>query len=92
MKTRMAATAALIALTAGPALAEDDCDVPMADWQPREAVRTMIEQLGWRLHRIKIHDGCYEVYVADADGQRFEAIVDPATLDIIEIEALHRHR
>ena len=92
MTTRIVATAALIALASGPALADEDCDVPMARWQPREAVRTMIEERGWRLLRIKIHDGCYEAYVTDENGRRFEAVVDPATLAIIDIEAAHRHR
>jgi hypothetical protein len=46
----------------------------------------MAEDRGWRLTRIKIDDGCYEVYGTDRQGQRFEAKIDPATLEIIEIE------
>ncbi|PJI38851.1 MAG: hypothetical protein CTR54_20630 [Rhizobium sp.] len=92
MTARTVATAALIALAASTALAGDDCNIPMANWQPREAVRAMVEARGWRLDRIKIDDGCYEVHVTDAEGKRFEAMIDPATLEIIEIEADHHHR
>lgn len=92
MTTRTITTAILISLSATAGLADDDCDVPMADWQPRQAVRAMIEQRGWKLHRIKIHDGCYEAYVTDAAGKRFEVIVDPATLAITGFESDRRHR
>ena len=91
MTTRIAATTVLLALATGPVLA-DDCNVPMAGWQPREAVRTMVEARGWRLDRIKIHDGCYEVHATDADGRRFEATIDPATLSVLQVETDHRHR
>ena len=89
MKATKATTVFLITLMASTAYAEDDCTVPMADWQSREAVRAMVEAHGWHLHRVKIDDGCYEVRVSDAEGHHFEAIVNPATLEIIEIEKSH---
>lgn len=93
MTFRVTAVAVLIAATTGSAAsAHEDCDIPMADWQPRAAVRSMIEARGWKLDRIKIDDGCYEVRVTDENGRRFEAIVDPSTLEIIDIESHRRHR
>ncbi|WP_246701693.1 PepSY domain-containing protein [Rhizobium terricola] len=91
MAMRTVLTATMIALLTGTALAEDDCNLPMATWQPREAVRAMAEARGWRLQRIKIDDGCYEIHALDANGQRFEAKIDPATLQIIEIEHEREH-
>ena len=41
----------------GAALAGDDCFVPMADWQPRDAVARLAEAKGWMVRRIKIDDG-----------------------------------
>lgn len=73
MTSRTVLTATLIALAAGPALAEDDCNIPMANWQPREAVRAMAEERGWQVTRIKIDDGCYEIHAVDAEGRAFEA-------------------
>ena len=34
-----------LVLPAGAALADDDCRVPMADWQPREAVTAPAESV-----------------------------------------------
>ncbi len=50
-----------LALAAAPALAGDDCDVPIEQWQPREAVLQKAAQLGWQVQRLKIDDGCYEL-------------------------------
>ena len=61
----IAAIAAL--LPAGAAMADDDCFVPMADWQPREAVTKLAEEKGWAVRRIKIDDGCYEIDGTEAD-------------------------
>lgn len=92
MKPRVIATAVMMAIAAGTALADDDCDVPMERWQSREAVRSMIAARGWRLHRLKLDDGCYEAHLTDADGRRLEVTIDPATLEILEIETRHPRR
>ena len=67
-------------------MADDDCSVPMAEWQPREAVAKLAESKGWKVRRIKIDDGCYEVDASDPSGRRFEATLQPATLDVIGME------
>lgn len=71
---------------AGVAWADDDCSVPMAQWQPRTTVETMAQAQGWTVRRIKIDDGCYELEGRDAEGREIEATVDPATLAIMRIE------
>lgn len=72
--------------TTGMALADDDCRVPMADWQSHEAVQAMAESLGWNLRWIETDDGCYEVRGYDADGQQIKAKLDPATLEIVKMK------
>jgi len=64
----------------------ESCNVPMANWQPRDAVKKMAEDKGWTVHRIKTDDGCYEIKGLDADGREIEATVDPATLDVYKLE------
>lgn len=86
MKKTLAILGFLAILPAGAAVAEDDCFVPMADWQPRETVAQLAEENGWTVRRIKIDDGCYEIDGSDADGRRIEVTVHPATLQIIEVE------
>ena len=47
---------------------EDDCTVPMAQWQPREAVQRVAAEQGETVRRIKIDDGCYQI-VTRRDGK-----------------------
>jgi len=86
MRKTLTILAFLAALPAGAALADDDCFVPMADWQPREAVAQFATAQGWQVRRIKIDDGCYEIDGTNAQGERIEATVHPVTLEVLEIE------
>ncbi|MCA0255799.1 MAG: PepSY domain-containing protein [Proteobacteria bacterium] len=81
---------ALVAATA--AQAEESCNQPVGNWKSREAVHAMASERGWTLKRIKIDDGCYEIYGTDQEGRRFEAKIDPVTLDVIEVENHHHHK
>ncbi|CAN1574757.1 COG5591 Uncharacterized conserved protein [Paracoccaceae bacterium] len=81
--TRLVLTLALIAT---PALADENCVVPMTDWQPREAVMKLAAEQGWVLRRIRIDDGCYEVIGRDAAGRAIEVKLNPATLAVVEME------
>lgn len=40
----IASTALLSVLLSGYALADDDCNEPVSDWQPRETLRQHVEQ------------------------------------------------
>ena len=75
-----------LVLPAGAALADDDCRVPMADWQPREAVMALAQERGWTISGIKIDDGCYEIDGRDATGRAIEVKLHPGTLQIVEFE------
>jgi len=86
MKKTLTILGFLAGLPAGAALADDDCFVPMADWQPRDAVARLAGENGWTVRRIKIDDGCYEIDGRDAEGRRIEVTVHPATLQVIELE------
>ncbi|HTN34297.1 MAG TPA: PepSY domain-containing protein, partial [Marinobacter sp.] len=57
-------------LMSGIVLADDDCNDPVAQWQPRENLRQQLEAEGWTVFRIKVDDGCYEVKGLDSDGHR----------------------
>ena len=83
MKKTLTILGFLAVFPAGAALADDDCFVPMANWQPRDAVALLAEENGWTVRRIKIDDGCYEIDGRDAEGRRIEVTVHPATLEVI---------
>ncbi|MCA3447486.1 MAG: PepSY domain-containing protein [Rhodobacter sp.] len=86
MKKTLTILAFLAALPAGAALADDACFVPMADWQPREAVVQFAAGQGWEVRRIRIDDGCYGISGRDAQGRAIEAKLHPGTLRIVELE------
>lgn len=68
------------------AYASDDCQSPMAEWKPRETVAAYAKDLGVSTDRMRIDDGCYEVRGRDGDGNRVELKIEPATLEIMELE------
>ena len=80
------------ALASPAALAgEDDCKVPMAQWQPREAVEQMAKAQGWTVRRLKIDDGCYQIRGIDGDGREIAVKVDPGSLAIVRMKRRNGH-
>ena len=82
----LTATTLALALGAGTAYADDDCYDPVANWQPQETLRQMLEAKNWQVNRIKVDDGCYEVNGLDKAGNRVEAQYAPASLRIRSLE------
>ena len=76
----------------GAVLADERCNVRVADWQPRSAVVRMAETLGWTVQRIKTDDGCYVIQAQDRDGKEIRARVEPATLQILSTRAVRERR
>lgn len=86
-RTVLIAAILLSALAPGVAVADDDdCKVPMAQWQPREAVEQMAKARGWTVRRIKIDDGCYEIKGHDENGRAIEVKVEPGSLAVIRVK------
>jgi hypothetical protein len=88
MKTGAMIAAVLLSVSApGMAMADDDeCKVPMTQWQPREAVEQLAKARGWTVRRIKVDDGCYEIKGQDEKGRAIEVTVDPGSLAVIKVE------
>lgn len=49
-------------------------------WQPQEKLQKQLTEKGWKVNRIKVDGGCYEVYALDENGKRVEAYFHPQTL------------
>lgn len=86
MKTKSVILSVALLLVGTPLLADDDCDDPVANWQPRENLRQKLEGKGWTVYRIKVDDGCYEVKGQAPEGYRAEASFAPASLKLMELE------
>ncbi len=81
-----AALAAALAATlaSGSAAASEKCSVPKAEWQPQTALQQKLEGEGWKVKKMKVDDGCYEVYGFNAEGKRMEVYFDPKTFAVVK--------
>jgi len=82
MKTFLLATALLGLFAAGAARAEDEgkgCNVPKDKWMTEDAMKDKAKAMGLAVRRIKVENGCYEVYALDAKGAKVETIFNPQT-------------
>jgi len=87
MKRKILTAAMIAPMLAAPVYAGNrECYVPMKDWQSRTDVVQFVEAKGWTVVRVRIDDGCYEVFVTDADGVDFELRMDPRNLEILSSE------
>jgi hypothetical protein len=87
MNSKLIATMALALVIASPALAADACNVPADKAQSKDTLKAQLETAGWTVKQIKDNQGCYEVYASKADGTRMEKLFDPATLEMLDVEA-----
>lgn len=84
MKTTSTILTGLMALAlANHALAHGDikCDVPKAEWKKQMALQKKLTDEGWKVRRVKVDNGCYEVYGFDEKGQRAEVYFNPKTFE-----------
>lgn len=59
------------------------CSEPSKEWKLREDLSDKLQADGWDVRKIKIDNGCYEVYGFDGKGKRREAYFNPRTLELI---------
>ncbi len=91
MKRLLPATTLVMGIcSAGPSFAGPRCDVPLAEWQPREVLQQKVEADGWKVTRIKTDDGCYEVRATNDKGERYKGKFHPGTLQALKTETEHR--
>ena len=77
--------ALLCALAAGAASAHGDvkCDANpnKAEWQPQMTLQAKLVGEGWKVRKVQVYNGCYEVYGFNAQGAKAEAFFDPKTFE-----------
>jgi hypothetical protein len=90
MRTTISALALLTLLAgAGIASAEDDhnCGNAAQDqWMSQDAIKAKFAADGTEIRRIKVEDGCYEVYAVTKDGRRIEQVVNPVSGAVVGTE------
>ncbi len=57
-----------------------ECEpVDKADWITETALEERLVAEGWKVRRMKVDGGCWEVYGTTPEGERVEAYFHPAT-------------
>lgn len=79
----LSAASHLIAPTAHAHGAGFKCEVPSKEWRQRDDLADKLKEEGWDVRKVKIDNGCYEVYGFDAKGKRREAYFNPKTFELV---------
>lgn len=78
--SRTLAVAALVAMAASPAFARGGCATgPSSHFQPKAKLEAKLKAEGLDVRRIKVENGCYEVYALDHKGRRVNAAYNAIT-------------
>ena len=82
---KVALLTAMAIAVAGPAFAEGTCSAaPQSAWQPQSALEAQLKSKGLTVRRIKVENGCYEVYATDGAGKRMNLAYNAETLQQLE--------
>ncbi|MCB1754878.1 MAG: PepSY domain-containing protein [Gammaproteobacteria bacterium] len=82
-------SAAILAGSAGAAFASDDrlCGkTPDSEWMSKDEVKAKAAEMGYDVRKIKVEDGCYEVYAKDAQGKKVELFMHPVSAEVVKTE------
>jgi hypothetical protein len=55
--------------------------IPKEQWKPQADLERKLVNQGWKIRRVKIENGCYEVYGHDEKGRKVEVFFHPKTFD-----------
>jgi hypothetical protein len=75
-----------LTLAAGAVFAQhaEKCEpIPKAEWKPQAELERKLTNQGWKISRVKITNGCYEVYGKNETGRNVELFFHPKTFDLV---------
>ena len=73
-----------LAVVAAGAFAQhaEKCEpIPKHEWKPQAELERQLTNQGWKIGRVKITNGCYEVYGRNATGRKVELFFHPKTFE-----------
>jgi hypothetical protein len=79
---------AAAALLAGPVTSfaqhAEKCEpIPKEEWKPQADLERKLANQGWKVSRVKITNGCYEVYGRDEKNNKVETFFHPKTFEVV---------
>lgn len=82
----LAATAASLAFPA-VASATDCGSAPKDQWMSEADIKARAVEQGYEVRKVKIEDGCYEIYGIGKDGTKAEVYFNPVNGTIVKVKA-----
>ncbi len=58
-------------------------DIPKEQWKPQAELERKLVNQGWKISRVKITNGCYEVYGRDEKNAKVETFFHPKTFEVV---------
>lgn len=84
MKRPVVAVALALACACVFAQHAEKCEpLPKDQWKPQAELERKLVNQGWKISRVKIANGCYEVYGHDEKNNKVETFFDPKTFDVV---------
>lgn len=84
LKTPIVAAGLLLASLGTFAQHAERCEpIPKTEWRPQADLEKKLKNEGWTVSRVKIENGCYEVYGKDAKGKKMETFFHPKTFEVV---------
>ena len=78
----MCATLFALASVGASAQHAERCEpIPKDQWKPQAELERKLTDMGWKISRVKITNGCYEVYGRDEKNGKVEVFFHPKTFE-----------
>lgn len=81
--------ACLSLLISSPAFATDssiDCGKGEGKWISQEEAQDKAAGLGYDVRKVKIENGCYEIYAINKEDQKVEIFMNPVSGEVVTIK------
>ncbi|MGB5950173.1 MAG: PepSY domain-containing protein [Parvibaculum sp.] len=74
------------AMTSSAMAADKDArctDQPREQWMSKDAAKAKATALGYEVRRVKVEDGCYEIYAFDSNKAKVEIFMNPVSGELV---------
>lgn len=58
-------------------------DQPREQWMSEDAAKAKAVALGYEVRRVKVEDGCYEIYAFDKNKAKVEIFMNPVSGELV---------
>ena len=84
MKRHLLTLCLVLATGATFAQHAEKCEpIPKEEWKPQAELERKLTDQGWKIRRVKITNGCYEVYGKNEKGGNVEVFFHPKTFELV---------